>query len=120
MKFLIDNNLSPQLSVQLNKAGFDSIHVKELKLQTASDEQIFHKAFEEERIIISADTDFGFILSLWERNLPSVILLRHFSTIPDTQFNYILSAINTFKDELLKGSLIIIDPEKTRIKNLPF
>jgi len=66
MKFLIDNNLSPLLSTQLNEAGFDSVHVKEIRMQTSSDKQIFQRAYKEERIIVSADTDFGYILSQWK------------------------------------------------------
>lgn len=120
MKFLIDNNLLPQLSFLLKESGFECIHVKEIKLQTATDEQIFLKAFREERIIISSDTDFSFILSLWKKNLPSVILFRHFSAFPEKQIVRLLSSIKLFKNDLLNGSLLIIEPERTRIKSLPF
>ncbi|GMV00335.1 MAG: hypothetical protein AMXMBFR51_30670 [Ignavibacteriota bacterium] len=40
--------------------------IKELRMQTSSDEQIFQRAYKEERIIVSADTDFGYILSQWK------------------------------------------------------
>ena len=120
MKFLIDNNLSPTLSDNLINSGFDSVHVKSLKMQRASDEEIFKLAFRENRIIVSADTDFGFILSQWDKNLPSVILFRNFSTNPNRQFQYLKSTINNFSDELEKGSLLILEPERIRIKTLPF
>lgn len=120
MKFFVDNNLSPKLSKKLNEEGFDSIHAKDINFQKASDEDIFRRASEEERIIVSADTDFGFILSRWNKSLPSIVLFRHFSTVPELQFQYIITTIEKFKDDLNKGSLIIIEPTRTRIKNLPF
>ena len=75
MKFLIDNNLSPQLAVLLRNQNLDVIHVKEIGKQSSVDVEIFELAYQEQRIIITADTDFGFLLSQWNFNLPSVILL---------------------------------------------
>jgi predicted nuclease of predicted toxin-antitoxin system len=58
-----------------------------LNLQKASDYDIFLRAYEEKRIIISLDTDFGFILSQWKKNLPSVILLDFFPPIQISRFS---------------------------------
>ncbi len=63
MKFLIDNALSPFISESLKKLGYDSAHVREIGLRDAADEAIFQKAKQEKRMIISADTDFGYLLS---------------------------------------------------------
>ncbi len=37
MKFLIDQALSPALAIDLNRAGHDAVHVRELDMQAASD-----------------------------------------------------------------------------------
>mgnify|MGYP006293710801 FL=1 len=41
MKFLIDNALSPKLADLLTNDGFDAIHVRNIGLQHASDQEIF-------------------------------------------------------------------------------
>lgn len=64
MKFLVDNALSPQIASGLAQAGYDAIHVRDLNMGTSSDIDIFDLAIIEQRVIISADTDFGTLLSL--------------------------------------------------------
>lgn len=59
MRFLVDNALSPVLATLLADAGHDAIHVRTLGMQRAEDVQIFDRAATDERIVVSADTDFG-------------------------------------------------------------
>src|SRR6476619_5918732 len=62
LKFLVDNALSPTIAEHLRNGGHDAVHVRDFGLQAASDEEIFEKAKRQDRIIVSADTDFGTIL----------------------------------------------------------
>lgn len=120
MRFLIDNNLSPKLNNYLLSIGYDSKHVKEIGLESASDHQIFELAYREERTIVTADTDFGYILSQWEFEFPSIILFRYYSFNPLKQFNTLKTVLPQIKDDILKGCIVVIEPFRIRIKRLPF
>ncbi|HVQ95429.1 MAG TPA: DUF5615 family PIN-like protein [Mycobacteriales bacterium] len=76
MKFLLDQNLSTQLADGLTQAGYDTAHVRDRGLSRADDPTVLALALTEDRILISADTDFGGLLARSGATGPSVILFR--------------------------------------------
>jgi predicted nuclease of predicted toxin-antitoxin system len=55
-RFLIDENLSPQLARHLPLVhGYDAVHVNELGLQGARDDDVLARALAEGRIVITSN-----------------------------------------------------------------
>ena len=59
MKLLIDQNLSDQLVTQLADLFPNSIHVKAVALDTATDTELWNYARDNDFIIVSKDVDFS-------------------------------------------------------------
>ncbi len=120
MRFLIDNALSFRLAEQLRAAGHVAIHVREVGLAAATDNDIFTYAARERLIIVSADTDFGTLLAFWPENQPSFILFRRTDRRPEAQAQLLLANLPNIQQALEQGAVVVFDQTRIRIRTLPF
>ncbi len=120
MRFLVDNALSPVLAEGLRNNGFDAVHVRDYNLQAAADSVIFDRAISEERVIVSADTDFGELLALRRVAKPSVILFRrNQDRHPARQLLLLLANLPAVEGFLRDGCILIFDDARMRVRMLP-
>jgi len=61
-RLLLDEQLSPTIAVTLRHEGVDAIHVRDRGLNAASDADLFAKAFDEDRIVVTMNVrDFEYL-----------------------------------------------------------
>lgn len=120
MRFLLDNNLSPKLAVALSRAGHDALHVRDIGLAGASDETIIGRARADERVLISADSDFGTLLARSNASQPSFLLLRRANGRRALdQAAVILDNLEVLAEDLAAGAVVVLGDATVRIRRLP-
>ena len=120
MRFLIDNNLSPLLADGLKAAGHDAVHVRDYGLQAATDPVVLAQARGDDRVLISADTDFGTLLAREKADHPSVLLIRRLAgRRAAEQAAIILANLDVVADDLEAGAVVVLTDEWVRVRRLP-
>lgn len=119
MKLLVDNAISPLVSRELSRAGYDALHVRDVGMAASRDEEILEYARAEDRVIISADTDFGTLLTLRRQERPSFVLLRGgVERHPANQAAALIRELPLLAEHLRAGAIVVIVRDRIRIRQL--
>ena len=119
MRFITDIHISPKTVKDLSSKGYQIKRVTEFLELNAKDSQILDLAFKEKSTIITQDLDFSALLAKKGTSKPSVITLRVNNTKPSNITKILKRALPQIKSEINKGSIIIIEEERIRIRKLP-
>lgn len=119
MKFLADMGISPRTVAKLRREGYDAVHLVEKKLEKLEDREILAKAKDEERIVLTVDLDFGYLLAVSGATLPSVILFRLGNESREIIEEYLDNVLSQFTEELIAGAIISVKDDGFRVRLLP-
>jgi predicted nuclease of predicted toxin-antitoxin system len=119
MKFLLDENISPQTANFLRRLNFDVKSILEEKLSQLEDYEIVKLAKKDKRVILTFDLDFGETYYFWEKGKICVIILR----LKDQTIESVNKILGGFikkhtlnpKSRKIDNKLIILEEDKERI-----
>jgi predicted nuclease of predicted toxin-antitoxin system len=120
MKILIDMNLSRHWAAALMDRGVEALYWSEFAPADAPDIEIMTYAAQNGYTVLTRDLDFGTLLASTHVSHPSVIQIRATDARPEAMLDRVVNVLNQLAADIEQGSLITVDPHKTRIHILPF
>ena len=112
MRFLVDENIGPSVALWLETLDHNVVSVHP-EARGMSDREIIQKSYEENRILITCDKDFGDLAFRERRPHEGVVLLRLENYRPQTITRVLRVLINEYSDRL-SGQFVVATGDRTR------
>lgn len=119
MRLLLDQGTPRSTAKLLTDAGFDAVHTADLGLSEANDGEIIETARENDRIVITLDSDFHTILTISRATKPSVIRVRIQGMNANDLSLLVQYVVSRCVSELNDGAMISVTETQVRIRRLP-
>jgi len=120
MRFLADMCVDVRIVAWLRQQGYDATHLREEGLHRMPNGEIFEKAVNENRIVITFDLDFAEIVALTAGKKASVILFRLKNTRAPNVIARLSKVIHDSAKALKKGAIVVVEESRHRVRYLPF
>ncbi|MBU4425873.1 MAG: DUF5615 family PIN-like protein [Proteobacteria bacterium] len=119
MSILLDQGLPRSAASLLRDEGWDVLHTGDIGLSRSTDRQILEFARNEQRVIITLDSDFHTILALTNASTPSVIRIR-LEGLKGPDLALLIKRIwPRVEPQVKKGAMVTVTESGIRIRNIP-
>ena len=119
MRLVLDQGVPHDAAALLRSLGYDCMHVGEIGMSKAADEEIVAFSLERNAVVVTLDADFHAILAVSGAQGPSVIRMRLQGLGAREVVEVVRKVLASFEDELKRGSLITVKALKTTCHRLP-
>jgi predicted nuclease of predicted toxin-antitoxin system len=120
MKIIVDVNLAVRWASMLSSLGIEAVHWSKIGASNAQDIEIMSYARQNGYSVFTNDLDFSAILVSTRASAPSVIQIRADDTRPEAHLDRVANTLIKYSSAIDQGTIITIDPNKTRLHILPF
>ena len=119
ISILLDQGLPRSAASLLRDEGWDVLHTGDIGLSRSTDRQILEFARNEQRVIITLDSDFHTILALTNASTPSVIRIR-LEGLRGPDLALLIKRISPRVElQVKKGAMVTVTESGIRIRNIP-
>jgi predicted nuclease of predicted toxin-antitoxin system len=117
MRFLADESCDFAVVRALRAAGHDVTTVSEMA-PGAPDQEVIARAIAEQRVLLTEDKDFGWLVFVSAERSAGVILVRYPNSARSTLGQAIVSLV-TEHGEALAGAFVVLGPGQVRFSRKP-
>jgi predicted nuclease of predicted toxin-antitoxin system len=118
MRLVLDQGVPRDASL-LRELGYDCIHVSEVGMSRAADQEILAWAVGEHATVVTLDADFHTILAVSGATAPSVIRLRMHGLNAPAVLEIVRNVLARFQAELERGLMVTVKANKITSHKLP-
>lgn len=119
MQFLADMCVDVRIVRWLQEQEHDATHLRDEGLHRMPNGEIFKKAINEDRVVITFDLDFAEIAALTEGKKASVILFRLRNTRASHVIERLSTVLENSSEALEKGAVVVVEESRHRVRFLP-
>jgi len=119
VRFLADMGVSQAVVEFLRSISNDVVHLRDEGLQRLPNGEIFDKAANEDRIVLTFDLDFGEIIACSAGFKASVILFRLHNTRSAHVVERLRFVLEQSAAALAQGAIIVVEEGRHRVRRLP-
>jgi predicted nuclease of predicted toxin-antitoxin system len=117
LRFLADESCDFAVVRALRAAGYDVIAVGEIQ-QRSVDRELIRDAVRDERILLTEDKDFGWLVFASDEASPGVIFIRYPGNAREALARHVGQVVAEHS-ETLHNAFVVIQPGHVRISRKP-
>jgi len=117
LRFLADESCDFAVVRALRTLGYDVLAVNEV-MQRSVDSDLIVQAAREQRIVLTEDKDFGWLVFVSHAESAGVILIRFPGNARDTLARTVAQLVQEH-GEALTGAFVVVQPGYTRVAKKP-
>jgi predicted nuclease of predicted toxin-antitoxin system len=119
MRLVLDQGVPRDAATRLRGLGYECIHVGEIGMGKAVDDEILAWSLGKNAIVLTLDADFHTILAVSGASGPSVIRLRIQGFGAQEVVELVQKVLAGFGSDLKRGSLVTVKAHKITCHRLP-
>jgi predicted nuclease of predicted toxin-antitoxin system len=118
-RLLLDQGLPRSTATLLRQAGWDVLHVSEIGMSRADDQDILAHARLQSRVCVTLDADFHTLIATRGAHSPSVIRVRREGLDAPALAALLQTIWTSIEQPIADGSLVTVTETSVRVRRLP-